>query len=291
MKRYRQQLEEILQNLSVLDSSWRDDFADAVIDKLKKIPSKKAYTRKDLQAILSIDDVKLDCPEGDRFQVGLTAIRLVLDLSKDQFTYVLKGNLNGYPQGISTFKKNPEIFIDALERLDCLNALSRIANTPYVWQDILSERLKGGRGSAITGQTRGRELEDYVEAMVQAIFGKSAYDVRCRFHGAKGITTEKCDFAIPNAQDPHILIEVKAYGATGSKQSDIIGDISRMASEKRHDTILLLFTDGITWHARQNDLRTLIDLQNEGKIARIYTKKMKRAFIHDLESLKGYFGL
>ena len=68
------------------------------------------------------------------------------------------------------------------------------------------------------------------------------YDTRCRFIGATGLSTEKADFAIPNREDPRILIEVKGYGATGSKQTDILGDIERIANQKRSDTHLLLST-------------------------------------------------
>ena len=73
------------------------------------------------------------------------------------------------------------------------------------------------------------------------------YDARCRFTGATGISTEKTDFAIPSKDDPGILIEAKAYGATGSKQTDVLGDITRIVNEKRDDTQFLLVTDGITF--------------------------------------------
>lgn len=100
------------------------------------------------------------------------------------------------------------------------------------------------------------------------------------------MSTEKADFAIPSASDPAILIEVKAYGATGSKQTDVLGDIARIVEQKRHDTVFILVTDGVTWKQRSNDLRKLIALQNEGKILRIYTKSMAQDLRDDLETLK-----
>src|SRR5439155_25952635 len=109
--------------------------------------------------------------------------------------------------------------------------------------------------------------------IVSRVFQDVGYDVRCRFVGSRGVSTEKADFAIPSKRDPGILIESKAYGATGSKQTDILGEMSRIVEEKRHDTHLLLVTDGITWRSRVNDLRKLVTLQNEGKIARIYTQR------------------
>ena len=84
---------------------------------------------------------------------------------------------------------------------------------------------------------------------------------------------------------------MKAYGATGSKQTDILGDIRRIVEEKRHDTHLLLVTDGTTWKARVNDLRKLVEMQNKGLIARIYTHNMEEALRHDLRQLRRDHGL
>lgn len=96
---------------------------------------------------------------------------------------------------------------------------------------------------------------------------------------------------VPSKEDARILIEVKAYGATGSKQTDILGDMERIIGKKRHDTTLLFVTDGITWKARTRDLRKLIDLQNEGKITRIYTSLMFPELRDDLLLLRSEHGL
>jgi hypothetical protein len=155
-----------------------------------------------------------------------------------------------------------------------------------VSQLCLIERLKSGRGSAIKGQARGRELENFVERLVQRVFSEVGYDVRCRFVGSTGTSTEKTDFAIPSKSDPRILIETKGYGATGSKQTDILGDIARIVEEKRHDTNFLLVTDGLTWKQRLNDLRKLVEMQNRGWITRIYTMRMEAALERDLRQLR-----
>src|SRR5690606_37930793 len=94
------------------------------------------------------------------------------------------------------------------------------------------------------------------------------------------------DFAIPSKDDPAILIEAKAYGATGSKQTEVLGDITRICREKRTDTHFLLVTDGITWRERMNDLRRLVQLQNEGEITRIHTQSMGPDLAQDLATLK-----
>lgn len=88
-------------------------------------------------------------------------------------------------------------------------------NYKPVWSDILVERLRSGRGSAIQGIKRGRSLEDFAEVIVKDVFGTD-YKTRCTFVGADG-KRAKCDFAIPDRNRPRIIVEVKGYAATGSK--------------------------------------------------------------------------
>lgn len=60
---------------------------------------------------------------------------------------------------------------------------------------------------------------------------------------------------------------------------------------KSQNTTLLFVTDGSTWTARRSDLRKIVERQNQGKIARIYTMKMADELLADLKSLKGSMGL
>jgi hypothetical protein len=191
--------------------------------------------------------------------------------------------------GFRRYQADREAFLNALERLGLPDAMTSTINYEPIWSDILVERLRSGRGSAIQGQRRGRGLEDFAEAIVQEVFA-DAYDTRCTFTGA-GNKTAKCDLAIPARARPRIIIEVKGYGATGSKMSDIIGDLDAIIDAKRHDTALLFVTDGMTWKARLADLRKIVQRQNEGKIARIYTSKMREIFLDDLRTLKNEFAL
>ncbi len=280
MRRYRQTIQEIEAALLPVEATWLDDHAERVIACLKGIPTKATYVRKDVRRLLEED-----------FEVGLTVVRLFLDKSKDEATRILRDRLGGGGIGVTRFRKDPDTFVDALMDLGVARAMGSAVNSPLHWSDLLVERLKGGRGSAIKGQQRGRSLEDFVEAVLRPVFGDGAYDVRCRFQGAKRRSTEKADFAIPNRKDPCVLIEAKAYGATGSKQTDVLGDIARIVEEKRSDTTFLLVTDGITWKDRLGDLRKLVAMQNEGRIQRIYTRKMREALEADLRTLKKEFGL
>jgi len=90
---------------------------------------------------------------------------------------------------------------------------------------------------------------------------------------------------------PRIIIEVKGCGATGSKMSDIIGDLNTIIEAKRRDTALLFLTDGMTWKARLSDLRRIVQRQNDGNITRIYTTKMRETFLDDLRTLKAEYAL
>ena len=289
MQRKRQLIDDIVASLTPIETTWRDEHADAVIARLQALPAQPTYSRSDLAVWLNLEG--LEGPHiKARFEANLTAIQLFLDISKDEFRGVLRDQL-GPGQGLNRFKREPETFYKAFDTLGLLERMRVAVNSPLVWYDLLIERLKGGRGSAIKGQVRGRSLEDFVESYVEHVFGAGQFDVRCSFHGARGTSTEKTDFAIPNKSDARILIEVKAYGATGSKQTDVIGDLTRIIAEKRADTTLLLVTDGITWNDRLADLRKLVEMQHHGDITRIYTRGIKNLLIADLQQLKGEYAL
>lgn len=275
MRRHRQTLEDLVTFLAEVGTSWMDDHSAAVIRAIKGIPSKRAYARRDAASLLDAD-----------FDVGMTTIRLVLGMSKDEFGMALKEHIGEGGCGIGRYRKDRDGFLAAIEAMGVLASMAELVNRRVSWRDILCERLKYGRGSAIKGQKRGRTLEDFTESIVKRVFGDIGYDTRCRFVGATGTSTEKADFAIPSKEDPAILIESKGYGATGSKQSDILGDIEKIDAQKRHDTDLLLVTDGVTWKNRLNDLRKLIEMQNRGRIGRIYTQKMASELEADLRQLR-----
>jgi hypothetical protein len=96
-------------------------------------------------------------------------------------------------------------------------------------------------------------LEDFAEELVKEVFGDGNYEPRCSFRGPTG-KLAKCDIAIPNKAAPRIVIESKAYGAIGSKMTDIVGDVDAIIENKRHDTAFLFLTDGLSWTARLSDL-------------------------------------
>jgi len=278
MRVVAQQLDEIIDSLQPLRVEWQDEVARRVISQLETTPAKEKY---------AIDDVKMILE--DHFDDGLLICRLFLALSKDEFTAALRRALEGQSAGIKSYRRDPDKFLGALESLGILTAMTQCVNRKPKWSDLLVERLRSGRGSAISGQKRGRGVEDFAEGVVKQVFG-TAYSKRCAFTGARG-DTAKCDFAIPSKTNPQILVEAKGYAATGSKMTDVIGDIEKIIAAKRADTALLFFTDGLTWNQRKNDLRRIVAYQNRGDITRIYTSAMAKQFEADLRQLKSEYGL
>lgn len=273
-----QKLDEILATLQPLIVEWQDDVAKRVIAEIEAIPPKPSYSVTDLQVILD-----------KHFDDGILIIRLFLGLSKDLFTPAIQETLGGGPAGVKRYLADRPVFLDGLVRLGILDAMAEQTNRTPKWSDVLIERLRSGRGSAISGQKRGRGVEDFAETIVKNVFG-NGYAARCAFTGPRN-KNAKCDFAIPSKAEPRILIESKGYGATGSKMTDVIGDIEKIIAAKRADTALLFFTDGLTWKQRRNDLRKIVEYQNAGDITRIYTYAMAQQFEEDLRQLKAEAGL
>ena len=273
-----QKLDDIVDSLRPLTVEWKDDTARRVIDRLKTLTVKKAYTAEDVKALLE-----------PNFEDGILICRLFLGMSKDQFVSVLRGIRGDAGIGVKSYHADRAGFIDDVLSTGLLEAMAEEASRKAHWTDVLVERLRSGRGSAISGQRRGRDVEDFAEAIVTKVFGKN-FQVRCTFKGPRG-QDAKCDFAIPSKSAARILIESKGYGATGSKMTDILGDIRTIIAAKRPDTALLFFTDGLTWKQRKSDLRKLVEFQNNGDITRIYTFAMADQFEKDLRQLKAEYKL
>lgn len=261
MPRVKQDLDTILKSLqSLAIPEWQDDVAFRVIDKLAKFPVKEQYQREDLQEILqnAITQTRLlkqlnrerrrngEPPSKESpFDEILLILRLFLGLSSDPFKAELTKQLGPGGINIERYISNREAYLDALVSLKVLEAISTEVNRQLTWTDILVERLRAGRGRAVSGIKRGTLVESKAEEIVKTVF-PGRYQLRCDFL-CKDNKTAKCDIAIPNARDAHIVIESKGFEATGSKQTDVIGDVERIIKDKRNDTTFLLFTDGVSW--------------------------------------------
>lgn len=273
-----QKLDDIVDSLRPLTVEWQDETSHRVIALMKAMPVKEAYTAHDVKALLD-----------KNFDDGILICRLFLGLSKDQFTSNLRGIRGDAGIGVTSYRANKDAFIESMLATGLLEAMAEEANRVPHWSDVLVERLRSGRGSAISGQRRGRDVEDFAEAIVRKVF-REDFQVRCTFTGPRG-QKAKCDFAIPSKAEARILIESKGYGATGSKMTDVLGDIGTIIAAKRPDTAFLLFTDGLTWKQRKSDLRKIVEFQNNGDITRIYTYAMADQFEADLRQLKAEYKL
>lgn len=262
-----------------MGATWMDPTAERIIAAIAEVPKKKEYGTADVGALLDAD-----------FDVGLAVCRLFLELSKDEFETRLPEKLGAGGTGVKRYTRDRDRYLAALDEMGVTNAMTELVNRPLLWSDLLVERLKGGRGRAVRGQTCGRSLEDFVEGVVREVFG-DANDVRCSFIGKDRQQQAKADFAIPSRTDPRIVIESKGYGATGSKQSDVLGDLRAIVDAKRNDTTLLFVRDGLTWRRRMNDLRKIVAMQNTGEITRIYTRAMREQMLEDLRLLKQEYDL
>jgi hypothetical protein len=140
-----QRLDDILDSLRPLTVDWKDATAHRVIDRLKCLPVKKAYTVEDLRALL----------DGN-FEDGILVCRLFLGLSKDQFVSVLRDMRGDAGIGVKSYKADRTGFIGDLLSTGILEAMAVETGRKTHWTDVLVERLRSGRGSAISGQKRGR---------------------------------------------------------------------------------------------------------------------------------------
>lgn len=184
-----QKLDDIVDSLQPLTVEWKDDTARRVINRLKSFPVKKTYTATHVKALLD-----------ENFADGILIFRLFMGLSKDQFISVLRGIREEKGIGVKSYHADPERFIEDLLSTGLLEAMAEEANRKPHWSDVLLERLRSGRGSAIAGQKRGRGVEDFAEAIVKKVFEKR-FQVRCTFSGPRG-QVAKCDLPFPR-KAPH----------------------------------------------------------------------------------------
>lgn len=153
--------------------------------------------------------------------------------------------------------------------LDLPDIIDTHLKKKWAAEDILIERYRLTRGRAISGQKRGRALEDEVSEVLKNI--GVPYERGVTFIGLDG-KKAKCDFAIPDKEHPKIILEAKGFEATGSKLTDFLGDVLKIAQAKEYHMYFFIVTDGRGWHNRQSDLRKVVENHEHGRIDMIYTR-------------------
>ena len=68
------------------------------------------------------------------YEAGFTAIRLALDLSKDEFTLILGEKLGAGGVGISMYRRDPDCIVTALHEIEAGRLLKKIVHAPVSWR-------------------------------------------------------------------------------------------------------------------------------------------------------------
>ncbi|MHC1631746.1 MAG: hypothetical protein ACXQT4_05620 [Methanotrichaceae archaeon] len=159
---------------------------------------------------------------------ALDVFRLFLDISQDVLlnTMKSKGIKGDFKAVRNKCRNRSEEIAEILVKLGLIDAIEIHLDREWKLEDILFERYKQMRGSAMHGQHRGYVLEDAIEAVLKEINEEMGthYAARMNFISHSG-KVAKSDFMIPSHKVPKIIIESKAYEATGSKLTDVLGDI------------------------------------------------------------------
>lgn len=260
-------LEVLLGELAELPSDWMDAQAAELVEQMRI----SVETLRRLGRSVTTDDLTAALRETPEF---LDVCRLFLGKGQEPVAHMLSDQLGGRSMTWSRLRslahQAPERMAAALSALDLPLVIDQHLSRRWRVEDILIERYKMSRGRAIAGQKRGRGLEDEVGAVLTTVGVPFARGVT--FSGKKG-QTAKCDFAIPTKARPKVVIEAKGFEATGSKLTDFLGDILKIAQAKDYPMYFFLVTDGRGWHNRVSDLKKIVEYQQEGLIDMIYTRR------------------
>lgn len=261
-------LNEILSQIERIPSEWLNEVGREVINATPKILEalkKRSIDKNAIEKLLHEHKHALD------------VFRLILGLSQDEMVNELRyfAKIPGLGRGFKSIRNKAsqycsEIANTLVENLGLVEVASKELFHNWRYEEVLIERYKYQRGRAIKGQKRGRSLEDDVESTLKRAGVK--YERGKSFISKKGVEA-KADFSIPSHIHPSIVIEVKGYEATGSKLTDVLGDLLKIIKAKDPDTRFYLVTDGIGWFRRLSDLKHIIKLHEEGQIDMIHTRK------------------
>ena len=153
---------------------------------------------------------------------------------------------------------------------------------------VLKERLLWSRQRGVRSTASGRSLEDIVEGVLRDI--GLQYDMRTVFQGRADIAP--CDFAIPaGGSQAQIVGAAKGFDSTGSKLSDAVREVERMAQVRRPAQYVYVIVDGVGWHRRRSDLKRLWTLFERGEIDGLYTVSRLSDFKTAIEAAGRRLGL
>ena len=260
-------LEELLKQIERIPAEWLNEVGQQVVEAIPRVIGrigKRSPDRALVEELLREEPYALD------------ALRLFLDLSQDVLANEvnakgIKGDFDSIRRKCS---RHATEIAEVLVGLGVLGAIEAHRAREWTLEDLLVERYKQTRGRAIRAQKRGAALEEAVEELLrelQAEIGLT-YDKGRNFRSRSG-REAKADFMIPSHREPVIIIEAKGYEATGSKLTDLLGDVLKILQAKDRETHFFFVTDGIGWYRRLSDLKKLVEHHQRGEIEMIYTRR------------------
>ena len=272
-------LDLLLTELADLPSEWMDDEARRLVAEIPAMVER-------IQAIGPLLDENALATLLAAQPLALDVLRLMAAEGQEPMAHRICDALGGQRRGWVALRtlarKEPQQMARALVEIGMPELIRDQVWRQWTINDVLVDRYKLGRGRAIAGQSRGRGLENEVEAILRSV--DVPYQTRVTFTAADG-TTAKCDFAIPTREEPLIVIEAKGYEATGSKLTDFLGDVLKIKQAKGYHTYLFVVTDGRGWFNRQSDLKRLVDLHVDGTVEMIYTRARLQKLAEDVRQI------
>lgn len=208
------------------------------------------------------------------------ALGLAVGLSREGLKNTLRHHL-GTTGHVSLARERPDLIISMLDaEYDLLRLVEKQRGAAYDFGDLLVARA-GTRTTAANAGQRGRRIEDEIEAVARDL--GLPYETRTRFAG-RG-SDGPCDLAIPSGGiEAKIVVAAKGFNSTGSKLSDAVTEVERMAEVRTPTQFVFAAIDGIGWKSRQADLRRVHQLWVDHRIDGLFNLSTLDRFRVELDA-------
>lgn len=169
---------------------------------------------------------------------------------------------------------------------DLVRSLAVQRHRSYSFGDILVARA-GSRVRATSAGASGRKVEDEIEGIARDL--GLTIQLRTRFSGRN--EEAPCDLLVVDGDVQHIAVAAKGFDSTGSKLTDAVREIEKMASVRLPRQYVMAVVDGIGWKSRRADLKRIHHLWESRQIDGLYTLATLADFRRDLEQAARRLGL
>lgn len=207
----------------------------------------------------------------------IRVLGLAVGLGQEQ----LQVNLNQWlkTRSYRIAARRPADVVAALDELGLVSRIEAERGRTYRYRDVLLARY-GSRATAGRAISRGRALEDVVEAVVADL--GLPHVMRTRFAGQSG-RTGPCDLAIPaGGKAAQIVVGIKGFNSTGSKLTEATREFEEMAGVRVPSQYVFGVVDGLGWLGRKADLRRIHSLLERRNLDGLYTQATMALFRDDV---------